>query len=194
MLFVSGLRFRHFQRSAFLRYVDSGAVFHCSQGKCRVRGMAAPPFEWALPFTSFTPEVLVRGFVGMAQQLSAAGALFLLPSLVPAGSSIDKATGFSGRAMTSSVFSLVLVHLTSLAPSAWPERRHEPPSSRSTRRTLATVAEVLQLGLQERLPLGSWQEDLSLAPSSSPRSGPQPPRACRSGTLPARRSSGPSSR
>eukprot|EP00972_Heterocapsa_arctica_P012135 1780310-Heterocapsa_arctica.AAC.1 len=65
--------------------------------------------------------------------------------------------------MAASTFGRVMLHLLSLAPDGWPAREHPAPSSRSTRRTIATVAEVLQLDLQSRLALGSWQDDFSLS-------------------------------
>ena len=70
ILFVSGLRFRHFQRSTFDRFIDVGAVFTCHQGKSRVRGTAAPPFRWALPFNAFTPDELVQKFVSTVSQVA----------------------------------------------------------------------------------------------------------------------------
>ena len=47
-----------------------------------------------------------------------------------------------------------------LAPAHWPSRFPGPPCARSTRRALATVAEILGLQHAERLPLGSWIDSL----------------------------------
>ena len=59
--------------------------------------------------------------------------------------------------------------MVNIVPAGWHKREYEAPGSRSTRKTLATVAEVLELTYLQRLPLGSWQDGLTDEPEKNSR-------------------------
>ena len=64
--------------------------------------------------------------------------------------------GFGLAACRDAGWRAVVRSFVACAPASWPPRCPGPPCARSARRALATVAEVLALPHEDRLPLGSW--------------------------------------
>ena len=160
VLFAGGVRFAHAQRSRSLEPVREGLVFHCKRGKSRQGGLAAPPFDWACPASSLLPQPLLNKYMTLRKKVVPNGC-FLIPNLDPPRATLSTATGFRNSPMGDNAWRSVLRAFILGAPPEWPPRPPGAPGGRSTRRALATVAEILGLEHHERLPLGSWVEDIS---------------------------------
>ena len=160
VLFTGGVRFAHAQRSKLASQTDEGLIFRCHRGKSRRKGQAAPPFEWACPHSSLFTPAHQGSFIALLEQVVPAGQEFLVPTLEPYRSTLHQATGFGTQPCSDSGWRAMLRSFVALAPAHWHQRHPGDPCARSTRRTLATIAEVLGLSHSERLPLGSWVDPL----------------------------------
>ena len=160
VLFSGGARFAHAQRSRLLEPVPEGLVLHCKRGKSRQGGLASPPFDWACPSSSLLPQELLAKYMDLHRRVVPSRG-FLVPNLDPPRSTLSTATGFRNSPMGDNAWRAVLRTFIQGAPAEWPQRPPGAPGGRSTRRALATVAEVLGLAHHERLPLGSWVEDIA---------------------------------
>ena len=160
VLFSGGIRFAHAQRSKLVSKTAEGLVFRCHRGKNRRSGQAAPPFEWACPHSPLLTSTHLDRFIALLRRAVPEGGDYLVPTLHPHRSGLQEATGFGSSPCRDSNWRAILRAFVELSPSDWPPRHPGPPCARSTRRALATLAEVLGLSHQERLPLGSWVDPI----------------------------------
>ena len=161
VILAGGVRFRHAQRSSVAEVLPGvGLVLECYKGKTRRRGRIPPPFKWAVPQAGFIDEGFIRDINQDFTRVLPEGARFLLPALLPRNASLHNATEFAAHPMTTPSFSRVIKQLVLASPAHWPPRTGLQPSAHSPRRTLATLAECMEGRPDDRLALGSWQEDL----------------------------------
>ena len=154
-------RFKHMQRSRPLETSDQGQSFVCYQGKARKQKQTAPPFTWTIPRTGvFLPD-LVALFLSVHGKIFSDPEDFLVPSWIPLRCSLSKAQGFRKARLSHGAWNQTLRELVLLGDQSWQPRPVKPPSSYSSRRFMPTISELINLPLNLRLALGSWQDNLS---------------------------------
>lgn len=162
LMVVGCIRFRHQKRSK-LDGQDDGAdalLFTCSQGKSRVNGAPAPPFEWVVP-CGWLREYWSR-WIDVRKRLLPPDVSIMLPAL-RFDSQDDLVFGgcaFVGRAMAEGQFNRVLAKVLAVAPT--PEWSQRPTTlavgARAVRRTLPTIARCLDVSKEDALAIGNWCE------------------------------------
>ena len=130
-LTYGGVRFRHLQRSKPSHSVKEGVVFTCHQGKTRKNGRPAAPFQWFLPQHGVWRRDLADTFCEKWRQLTSQSVGFLVPSLWPYRTTLQKAKGFVLLRMNVSSWNRVIRQLVSVEVATWPRRTGEEPSSYS---------------------------------------------------------------
>ncbi len=156
-----GIRYEHSLRST-LDTADGGgfASFLCASGKSRKKGGAPPPFNWIVPFVDLEVKGVTQSYVELRSHLFPNEPTFIVPALSPRRSGIATATGFQARGMRRGAFIKTVQALIQYGVDIV-QRPIPPPTARSLRRTQTTIAEALGLHLHERLPLGSWIDDVT---------------------------------
>ena len=117
---------------------------------------------------SLMPVPGVASLAGMGKSVAGENSTFLFPANYspPPRTAIDEATGFVASPLGVASFVSNLRLILSMSPSSWPVRPVQDPTSRSLKRSLANIAQLMNLPIQGRLPLGVWQGYLENAESA----------------------------